>query len=131
MTSRLVEGSFPPYRNALPMNAQDTVTFVTAELASAVRRSALMTSNTSKGIIMSLEHDEAVFSNLNPANGTARIPVACSYRGSPRRLGINAEYLGNVLRVFKQERIIIELSRGLIMREADATYLIMPISLST
>lgn len=137
LTSRLVEGHFPPYRNALGGTAPATVTFPTAELASAVRRAALMTNQTSRGIVMTLERDQAVFSNLNYTNGSARIPVSCQYTGSPTKLGINAQYLGDVLRVYKSDSITIELSRGLIMREpaskdapaSSATYLIMPISL--
>jgi DNA polymerase-3 subunit beta len=129
LTSRLVEGNFPSYRNALPMNAPSSVTFSSAELASAVRRVALMTSQTSRGIVINLERDLAVFSNLNYTNGSARIPVKCAYQGSNLRLGVNAQYLSDVLKVYKGDSIGIELSRGLIMREPGATYLIMPISL--
>ncbi len=129
LTSRLVDGNFPSYRNALPMNAPSSVTFQTAELASAVRRVALMTSQTARGIIIALDKDESIFSNLNYTNGSARIPVRCTYQGSAIRLGVNAQYLSDVLKVYKGESISIELSRGLIMREPGSTYLIMPISL--
>jgi DNA polymerase III subunit beta len=129
LTSRLVEGNFPPYRNALPAKSPASVTFSTSELASGVRRTALMTSNTSRGIVLTLANDQAVLSNLNYANGSARIPLSCTYHGSNVRLGINAQYLGEVLKVYKSERIEIEMAKGLIMREAGVTYLIMPISL--
>jgi DNA polymerase-3 subunit beta len=129
LTSRLVEGNFPSYRNALPLSTPSTVTFSTAELSSAVRRVALMTSQTSRGIVIALEHNVAVFNNLNYTNGSARISVPCSYQGQNVRLGVNAQYLSDVLKVYKNEQIAIELSRGLIMRETGATYLIMPISL--
>jgi len=129
LTSRLVEGAFPPYRNALPARAVNAVGFDAGELASAVRRTALMTSSTSRGIILTLSHDQAVFSNLNFTNGSARIPLGCTYQGANLRLGINAQYLGEVLRVYKGARIDIEIAKGLIMREPGATYLIMPISL--
>jgi DNA polymerase-3 subunit beta len=129
LTSRLVEGNFPSYRNALPQNAPTSVTFQSAELASAVPRVALMTSQTARGIIIALDKDESVFSNLNYTNGSARIPVRCVYQGSPIRLGVNAQYLSDVLKAYKGETISIELSRGLIMREPGSTYLIMPISL--
>jgi DNA polymerase-3 subunit beta len=129
LTSRLVEGNFPTYRNALPMNAPSSVVFKSSDLASAVRRVALMTSQTSRGIIITLDKDQSVFSNLNYTNGSARIPVRCTYQGSTIRLGVNAQYLSDVLKVYKGDNIGIELSRGLIMREPGATYLIMPISL--
>ena len=129
LTSRLVEGNFPPYRNALPAGSEHDVVFESAELASAVRRTALMTSNTARGIVMSLDGGKAVLSNLNYTNGSAKIPVSCRYSGAPQRFGINAQYLSEVLKVYKNPSIRIELARGLIMREGGVTYLIMPISL--
>lgn len=131
LTSRLVEGNFPPYRNALPPASGNKAGFDSAELASAVRRTALMTSNTSRGIVLTLGPDQAVLSNLNYTNGSARIPMQCSYQGQAIKLGVNAQYLGDVLKVYKGGRIEIEIARGLIMREPGVTFLIMPISLPT
>jgi DNA polymerase III sliding clamp (beta) subunit (PCNA family) len=105
------------------------VTFSAGELASAVRRAALMTNQTSRGIVMALEAGKAVFSNLNYTNGSVRIPVACDYNGLTCKLGLNAQYLSDVLKVWSKDRIDIEISRGLVMREPGVTYLIMPISL--
>jgi DNA polymerase III subunit beta len=129
VTSRLVEGTFPPYRNALPPSSGTKASFDTVELASAVRRTALMTSNTSRGIVLTLNPDQAVLSNLNYTNGSARIPLQCAFQGQAMKLGVNAQYIGDVLKVYKSPRIDIEISRGLIMREPGVTYLIMPISL--
>lgn len=129
LTSRLVEGNFPPYRNALPSQAASSVGFETQELASAVRRTALMTSNTNRGIVMQLASGQAVLSNLNYTQGSARIPVTCTYQGGNVRMGINAQYLGEVLKVYKAPRVEIEIAKGLIMREPGVTFLIMPISL--
>lgn len=129
LTSRLVDGSFPAYRNAMPGAGATAVTFKASDLATAVRRAALMTSSTSRGVVMNLDRDQAVFTNLNYANGSARIPVPCQYQGSPVRLGLNSQYFSDVLRVYKGENIGIELGRGMVMREPGSTYLVMPISL--
>ena len=40
VTSRLIDGAYPAYRNALPVQPQSEVTFAARELASAVRRTA-------------------------------------------------------------------------------------------
>ncbi|GDY12086.1 DNA polymerase III subunit beta [Planctomycetota bacterium] len=132
LTSRLVDGTFPSYRNALvakPVTEAGAVQFRTADLAAAVRRAALMTSSNSRGIVINLDSDRAVLNNLNHTTGTARIPVACVYRGNPQRFAIDHKYLQDVLRVYEAETFGIELGRGLVMREPEATYLIMPISL--
>lgn len=129
LSGRLVEGTFPSYRPALSGSPNGTVSFATAELASAVRRAALMTNQTSRGIVLTLDPGRAIFSNLNYTNGTVRIPVTCDYHGPSLKLGLNAQYLSDVLRVYRGERIAIEISRGLVMREEGVSFLIMPISL--
>lgn len=129
LTSRLVEGTFPNYAGALTAQGHGLVVFSASELASAVRRAALMTNQTSRGIVMTLDAGKAVFSNLNYTNGSVRIPVACDYSGPTLKLGLNAQYIQDVLKVWSSERITVELSRGLVMREPNVTYLIMPISL--
>jgi len=105
------------------------ITFHTAQLASAVRRVALMTQQASRAIVMSLDKDQAVFSNMNYTNGSARIEVTCQYSGAPAKFGLNSQYMTDILKVYGGEHIGIEISRGLIMREPGVTYLVMPISL--
>lgn len=129
-TTRLVDGTFPAYRAALAnTTGQVAITFHTAQLASAVRRVALMTQQASRAIVLSLDKDQAVFSNMNYTNGSARIPVSCQYTGAPAKFGLNSQYMGDILKVYGGEHIGIEISRGLIMREPGVTYLVMPISL--
>jgi DNA polymerase III subunit beta len=129
LTSRLVEGSFPAYRMAISGTATSVVTFDTPALASAVRRVSLMITAANRAVVLRLEKDKAILENLPGVGGNARIPLACQYGGNPVRLGINAAYIADVLRIFGGERLAIELGRGLIMREPGATYLVMPISL--
>ena len=129
LTSRLVEGSFPAYRMAISGAGTSVVTFDTPALASAVRRVSLMITAANRAVVLRLEKDKAILENLPGVGGNARIPLPCQYGGNPVRLGINAAYLSDVLRIYGGERLTIELGRGLIMREPGATYLVMPISL--
>jgi DNA polymerase-3 subunit beta len=130
ITSRLIDGTFASYAAAIaPVPGAATVTFQASELASAVRRTALMTNQSARGIVMALEKDRAIFSNLNFTNGSARIPVNCQYAGSPVRLGFNSSYLGDVIKAYHGETITIELGRGMVMRQPGCTFLVMPITL--
>lgn len=129
LTSRLVEGSFPAYRMAISGSGTSVVTFDTPALASAVRRVSLMITAANRAVVLRLEKDKAMLENLPGVGGNARIPLPCQYGGNPVRLGVNAAYLSDVLRIYGGERLAIELGRGLIMREPGATYLVMPISL--
>ena len=65
-------------------------------------------------------------------SGSARIPVNCTYGGSPLRIGLNAHYLGEVLKVFESDEVRLELygpGKGIIIREPGTTFLVMPITL--
>ncbi len=129
-TTRLVDGTFPAYQGALATaTGKIGITFHAAQLASAVRRVSLMTQQASRAIVMQLDRDQAVFSNMNYTNGSARIPVPCQYDGSPVKYGINGQYLTDILKVYGGEHLGVEIARGLIMREPGLTYLVMPISL--
>jgi DNA polymerase-3 subunit beta len=132
LSSRLIDGVYPPYRNALPMSGGTPVIFQSEELASAVHRTALMTSTSSRAIVLELSPDGAQLSNLFVSSGSARIPVACTYAGAPQRIGLNAHYLGEVLKVFESDEVRLELygpGKGIIIREPGATFLVMPITL--
>jgi DNA polymerase III subunit beta len=134
LTSRLVEGVYPSYRNAIPSQGESAVTFETAALASGVRRTALMTSSANRGIIMALDGELGMLSNFSHSSGTAEIPINCQYAGTSQRLGLNAGYLQEVLKVYTNPDITMELNgpgRGIIMRDEGVTFLIMPITLPT
>lgn len=132
LSSRLVEGSYPSYRNAIASDAQSQVSFDTRALLSAVRRTALMTSAASRGIVLQLGAKEAILSNLNHTAGSARIPLPCAFDGGEERLGMNAGYLSEVLKVLGTDQCRIELNgpgKGMIIRSDNCCFLIMPITL--
>ncbi len=132
LTSRLIEGSYPSYRNAIPAASSQQVTFEKSDLLSSIKRTALMTNTHNRGIVMSLTAGEALFSNFSHSTGTAHIPVACDYSGENEKLGMNADYMQSLLRVYTGDTITLELNgskRGMIIRSETALFLIMPISL--
>ncbi|TVR16822.1 MAG: DNA polymerase III subunit beta [Planctomycetota bacterium] len=132
LTSRCIDGNYPPYRNALPSGSSQRMTFNRDELASAVRRTALMTSSASPGIILSLRSGAAELSNLFNTAGSVQIPLACDYQGEAIRMGLNAGYLNSVLKSLDGDEVIFELNgpgKGIITRQENSTYLVMPISL--
>ena len=132
LTSRCIDGTYPSYRNALPSQSSQTVTFQREELSSAVRRTALMTSLASPGIVLSFDRGEAELNNLFNNSGSAKIPLHCRYDGEAQKFGLNASYVSNVLKVLTVKEVIFELhgpGRGIITRDDESVFLIMPISI--
>lgn len=133
LSSNLVEGTFPKYEDIIPSDYDKKLNLNTGAALSAVRRAALLTTEESKGIKISLNKDALLFSGRAPETGDAQIDMAIDYKGEPVEIGFNPQFLVDVLRVIKTEQFELELGQpdrpGLIKCGPNFLYLIMPINL--
>ena len=98
MTSRLLDGTFPPYRHLLPEEASTLVTVEVAPLLEAVRRVALVTE---KNIPMRLTFkDESLTLEAGGGGGdeaAASEEIPISIEGDAISIAFNAAYLADGL----------------------------------
>lgn len=134
ISSNLVEGNFPKYEDIIPTDYDKKLTLSTPAALSAVRRSALLTSEESRGIKLSVEKGRMVFSGRAPETGDAEVDMPVEYKGEPIEIGFNPQYLVDVLRAIKAEEFELELGQadrpGLIKSGTSLLYVLMPINLS-
>ncbi|MHC4459987.1 MAG: DNA polymerase III subunit beta [Planctomycetota bacterium] len=133
ISSNLVEGNFPKYEDIVPSDYTNKVTLSTESALSAIRRSALLTSEESRGIKLSVGENSLVFSGRAPETGDAQVNMPIDYKGEPIEIGFNPQYLIEALRVIKTPEFELELGQqdrpGLIKSGADLLYVLMPINL--
>ncbi|MHC4359892.1 MAG: DNA polymerase III subunit beta [Planctomycetota bacterium] len=133
LSSNLVEGNFPKYEDIIPTDYDKKLTLPTEATLSAVRRSALLTSEESRGVKLSIGKDNLLFSCRAPETGDAQINLAINYKGEPIEIGFNPQFFVDVLRVIKTPEFELELGQpdrpGLIKSGKDFLYVLMPISL--
>ncbi|UCE98595.1 MAG: DNA polymerase III subunit beta [Planctomycetota bacterium] len=133
ISSNLVEGTFPNYEDIIPADYDKKLTLSTEASLSAVRRSALLTSEESRGIKLSIGNGAIVFSGRAPEAGDAQVDMAVDYKGESIEIGFNPQFLIEVLRVIKTPEFELELGQsdrpGLIKSGANFLYVLMPISL--
>jgi len=133
ISSNLVEGNFPKYQDIIPSDYDKKLTLPTDAVLSAVRRAALLTSEESKGIKVSVNKDALVFSGSSPEAGTAEVSMPVEYSEEPIDIGFNPQFLIDVLRVVRAPEFELELGQsdrpGLIRSGADFLYVLMPINL--
>jgi len=133
ISSNLVEGNFPKYEDIIPTDYDKKLTLSTEATLSAVRRAALLTSEESRGIKLSIGKDKIVFSCRAPETGDAEVDMAIDYKGEPIEIGFNPQFLIEVLRVIKTPEFEFELGQpdrpGLIKSGANFLYVLMPINL--
>jgi len=133
ITSNLVEGNFPKYEDIIPTDYDKKLTLSTEAALSAVRRSALLTSEESRGIKLSVNKDKLVFSCRAPEMGDAEVDMAIDYGGEPIEIGFNPQFLMDVLRVIRTPDSEFELGQpdrpGVIKSGTNFLYVLMPINL--
>jgi len=133
ISSNLVEGNFPKYEDIIPTDYDKKLTLPTDAALSAVRRSALLTSEESRGIKLSIGKDSLVFSGRAPETGDAQINMPVKYKAEPIEIGFSPQFLIDVLRVIKTDEFELELGQsdrpGLIRSGTNFLYVLMPINL--
>jgi len=133
ISSSLVEGTFPKYEDIVPTDYDKKLSLNAAAVLSAVRRSALLTSEESRGIKLALSKNSLVFSGSSPEAGDARVDMAVDYNAEPIEIGFNPMYLTDMLRVIPDEQFELHLGSadrpGLIKSGKDFIYVLMPINL--
>ncbi len=135
LTSNLVEGNFPPYKDVIPRDGDKKATLATMALTSGVRRAALLTNEESKGVRFSFTGKALTISSRAPEMGEAQINVECpKYQGEPIDVGFNPVYLLDALKVADSEEVTLDLKApnkpGILRTGPQFLYVVMPVSLS-
>jgi DNA polymerase III subunit beta len=135
LSSRLIEGQFPNYRQLLPETYEHELTLAGAEIADVVRRISLLAQKNAP-LRLSFEPGELVVSAQTPDIGEARESLPVAFQGEPFEIGFNPEFLRDGLEGVESGDIVLKLISplrpGLIQAADDAgfLYLIMPIRLN-
>jgi DNA polymerase-3 subunit beta len=133
ISSNLVEGNFPKYEDIIPSDYDKKLTLSTEAALSGVRRAALLTSEESKGVKLSLTSDALVFSGSSPEAGAAEVSMPVEYGGEPIEIGFNPQFLIDALRVIQTPEFQMELGQpdrpGVLKSSSDFLYVLMPINL--
>lgn len=135
LVSTLVEGQFPPFEDVIPKDHDKRVTIDSAELASAVRRAALLTNEESKGVRLAFGDNRLTLSSRAPEMGEAEIHVDLGeYQGEPIDIGFNPTFIVDALKVVDGGAVTLELKApnkpGVLRQGNDFTYVVMPVSLA-
>ena len=133
LTSRLIEGEFPNYRQLLPEGYESRLTSSRQGLLEAVRRVGLMARD-SAPVRLSFNALGVRLSSSSPDLGEAVETVEARYEGDDLTVAFNPQYLADGLQVASGETVRLEVRDGLkpgIVRGdgEEFTYLVMPVRL--
>ena len=105
ITSRLVEGRFPRWRDVLPDRPEaSTVEMSVGPFHSALRQAAIVVSADSRGIDFTFGNGSLVLCGLTADVGESRIEMPIPYEGSEIVLRMDHRYVSDFLKVLDAEK---------------------------
>jgi DNA polymerase-3 subunit beta len=136
LSSRLIDGQFPNYRQLLPESVDHELRLSSAEIADVVRRVSLLAQKNAP-LRLSFGDGELTVSAQTPDVGEASEALPVPFSGEPFEIGFNPEFLRDGLESVESEELILKLISPLrpgLIESPDGggfVYLIMPIRLNT
>jgi DNA polymerase III subunit beta len=135
LSSRLIDGQFPNYRQLLPESVEYELRVSSAELADVVRRVSLLAQKNAP-LRLSFREGEVTVSAQTPDVGEASETLPVPFHGEPFEIGFNPEFLRDGLESVDSGDLLMKLISPLrpgLIESADGggfIYLIMPIRLN-
>jgi DNA polymerase III subunit beta len=135
LSSRLIDGQFPNYRQLLPESVEHELRLSSAELTDVVRRVSLLAQKNAP-LRLSFREGELTVSAQTPDVGEASETIPVPFHGEAFEIGFNPEFLRDGLESIDSTELVMKLISplrpGLIESpdSGDFVYLIMPIRLN-
>jgi DNA polymerase-3 subunit beta len=135
LSSRLIDGQFPNYRQLLPESFEHELRLASGELTDVVRRISLLAQKNAP-LRLSFAPGELTISAQTPDVGEAQESMPVAFQGEALEIGFNPEFLRAGLEAIEEGDVVVKLISplrpGLIESgdESRFRYLIMPIRLN-
>ncbi len=135
LSSRLIDGQFPNYRQLLPESFEHELRVSSQELTDVVRRISLLAQKNAP-LRLSFESGELTVSAQTPDVGEARESLPVNFQGETLEIGFNPDFLRAGLEAIEEGDVVLKLISPLrpgLIEAADESrfqYLIMPIRLN-
>jgi DNA polymerase-3 subunit beta len=135
LSSRLIDGQFPNYRQLLPESVEHELRLASHELTDVVRRISLLAQKNAP-LRLSFSEGTLTISAQTPDVGEASESIPVPFHGESFEIGFNPEFLRDGLESIDTDELVLKLISplrpGLIESPdtGDFVYLIMPIRLN-
>ncbi len=135
LSSRLIDGQFPNYRQLLPETFEHELRISASELTDVVRRISLLAQKNAP-LRLAFSSGELTVSAQTPDVGEARESLPLAFEGEPLEIGFNPEFLRAGVEAIDDGDVVLKLISPLrpgLIESGDGSgfrYLIMPIRLN-
>jgi DNA polymerase-3 subunit beta len=132
ITTRLIEGEFPNYRQLIPASYPNRVRIGREAVLEALRRVRVMAADATP-VRLTIEGDEVRLNTVNQDQGTADAVVEAQSEGTPLTVAFNPQYLADGVEAAVGEEVVLDTLDALkpaVVRPVDRQdylYLLMPV----
>lgn len=134
LITKLVEGSYPNYKQVIPTDSQERVTLVREELLAALRRAEFMTNDKSNSVKLKFAKNNLTITANTPEVGEGRESIAVNYDGKEVSIAFNPAYFMDPLKALDDDEVYLELtdelSPGVLKINGPFLYVLMPMRMS-
>jgi DNA polymerase-3 subunit beta len=136
LTSRLIEGEFPPYRRLIPSSYPNRLIIEKEALLDAVRRVKLLARDGTTSVRMALRADGVELTVITTEVGQAVEDVDAKFEGTDLTVAFNPAYLIDGVEAVTGDEVLLETIDALkpaVIRPTEGSeylYLLMPVRVS-
>jgi DNA polymerase-3 subunit beta len=134
LVTKLIEGSYPNYRQVIPAETKERVALAREEFMHALRRAEIMTSDKQNSVKLNFTKNNLSITANSPDVGEARENMAISYKGKDMAIAFNPGYVIEPLNALTTDEVYLELidelSPGVLKINGPFLYVVMPMRLS-
>ncbi|HZN13656.1 MAG TPA: DNA polymerase III subunit beta [Acidimicrobiales bacterium] len=137
LTTRLIEGEFPNYRQLIPASYPNRLIISKDALLDAVKRVKLLVRDQTTPVRLAMRADGVELTVTNPEEGKATEDVDAKYEGTEMTVAFNPAYLSDGVEAITGDEVLLETLDALkpaTLRATEASgeylYLLMPVRVS-
>lgn len=134
LVSRLIDGSFPDYRQIIPTQFRTTATVSRQEVAKAIRAASLFSRQGLYDVHMEITAGALVLTAADSGTGTHTAELAAEVTGEANKVLLNYKYVMDGLNTMGTDRVVfhvIDAMNPVVIKPADGQagfqYIVMPI----
>ena len=131
LSTKLIDGTYPNYRQVIPANFDERVVIDREELLTAMKRVSVVTTDKSNATRLTFNDNTLLIVTQTPEVGEARETIPVKYAGKEITVTFNPEYVMDPLRNLDTDEIYFDLSNGhspaTIKCELPFLYVLMPL----
>jgi len=134
LVSKLIEGTYPNFRQVIPTEAKERVPLERELLLAALHRASILASEKSQSVKLNFAKNTLTITATTPEVGEAKETLAVNYKGKELTIAFNPQYMMDPLRNLDADEVFLELtdelSPGVMKVNAPFLYVLMPMRLS-